>query len=265
MKTTDTVLDKIVADKKVELAARKRQKPLVQLEKEVAALDVSDAPDFYEALKVERPHPKIIAEVKKASPSAGVLREDFSLEKINQAYQEANQVVAISVITESKHFQGSDDFLTYFARHNPNNKPLLRKDFLFEPYQILESKLLGAHAYLLITSLFEESELAELVDFGLMNGIEPLVEVHTQKELDVALKTRAKCIGVNARDLKTFDVDPAAHNLLDQIDSSYARIVESGIDNPGYLYKTVKFSDAALIGTKFMQSKDVAETLGAFK
>lgn len=263
MKDTGTILDKIVADKKVYLAKKKKQKPQAKLEQELAGLETSEEPGFYKALKADSAKPKIIAEAKKASPSAGVFRDDFSLEEINQAYQQAVNVAAISVITERDHFQGSEDFLAYFAKHNTHKKPLLRKDFLFEPYQILESKLLGAQAYLLIASLFDENELAELVDLGLSNGIEPLVEVHTQEELDVALKTKVRCIGVNARDLKTFKVDLGRHELLKQLDDKYARVAESGIDTLEYLKEVSEFADAALIGTEFMKSKDITEALEA--
>src|SRR5512146_520420 len=231
MKTTDTILDKIIAAKKLELAVIKRRRPIKLIEKELTGLEISEEPGFYEALKAAVPNPKIIAEVKKASPSAGVFRDDFSLSEINDAYQSADHVVAISVVTETRHFQGDEAFLKYFASHNTHKKPLLRKDFLFEPYQILESKLLGAHAYLLIASLFNEAELAELVELGFKIGLEPLVEVHTQEELDMTLKTRARCIGVNARDLKTFKVDLGRHELLKRLDDSYVRIAESGIDD----------------------------------
>lgn len=265
MKKTDTILDQIVADKKKYLAGQKKQKPQAQLEKELAGLGTSEEPSFYDAIKAESPHPTIIAEVKKASPSAGVLRENFSLEEINGAYQSADNVVAISVITERDHFQGSEDFLKYFASHNERKKPLLRKDFLFEPYQVLESKLLGAHAYLLIASLFDEKELSALVDYGLEIGLEPLVEVHTQEELEMAGKTKARCIGVNARDLKTFKLDLGKHELLKRLDGSYARVAESGIRNLRYLMSLSGFCDAALIGTELVSPKHIKAALEALK
>lgn len=261
MKRTDTILDKIVADKRKYLAAQKKKRPQSQLEQELAGLDTAGGPDFYKALKADAPYPKIIAEAKKASPSAGKFRDDFSLEEINVAYQKADNVVAISVVTERDYFQGGENFLTYFASHNTHKKPLLRKDFLFEPYQILESKLLGAHAYLLIASLFEESELSELVDFGRDNGIEPLIEVHNQTELDMALKTEARCIGVNSRDLKTFEIDKSLHALLRDLEKEYVRIAESGIRTPEDLKQALSFTDAVLIGTDFMKAEDIAEAV----
>lgn len=261
MKSTGTILDKIVTAKKADLAKRKRQKPLSELEKELAGHETVEGPSFFDALK-KGPKPRIIAEAKKASPSAGVFRNDFSLPDINDAYQSTDHIVAISVVTEVKHFQGSDGFLTYFAQNNTHKKPLLRKDFLFEPYQILESKLLGAQAYLLIASLFDEKELTELVDYGLRIGLEPLVEVHTLEELDMVKKIdKIRCVGVNARDLKTFKIDVKRHNLLKQLDDKYARVAESGIDSKDYLKELSEYCDAALIGTKFMKAESIIPAL----
>jgi indole-3-glycerol phosphate synthase len=252
-----------VADKKAYLEKQKLERSQADIEKAVAALGRSAGPDFFEALKSEHDRPKILAEAKKASPSAGVLREPFSPEEINDAYQAADNVVAISVITERDHFQGSEDTLAYFAEHNTNGKPLLRKDFLFDPYQILESKLLGAHAYLLIVSLFDQDELAGLIKLGRSVGLEPLVEVHDQSELDIALKAEARCIGANCRDLKTFKIDHGVHELLKQLDDSYARVAESAIDGPEYLRQVTGFSDAALIGTRFMRAPDIPAAIEA--
>jgi indole-3-glycerol phosphate synthase len=263
MKRTDTVLDKIIADKRAALDKQKQRKSQAALEREVESMDRSDVPGFFDVLK--RPGMKTIAEVKQASPSAGLLRQPFDPAEINQAYQSAEAVAAISVITEEKHFQGSPDTLAYFAAHNKNRKPLLRKDFIFDEYQILESRLLGAQAYLLIAALFDAEELGKLVDFGLARGIEPLVEVHDQAELGMALRTKARCIGVNARDLKDFSLDAGRHQLLRQLDDSYARVAESAIDSPEYLKHLADFADAALIGTAFMKSKDIAKTLEAFE
>lgn len=261
MRETGTLLDEIVADKKAYLAEKKRQKPHAQLEKELAGLEPSEVPSFFDVLKADDPRPKIIAEIKRASPSAGVLREPFDIDEINRSYQSVDNVVAISIITEKAHFQGDERFLRHVARNNTRKKPLLRKDFLFEPYQILESKVLGAHAYLLIASLFDEKELAELVDYGIGLGLEPLVEVHTKAELDMARKAKARCIGANSRDLKTFRINYGVHGLLKNLDDSYARIAESGIETTEYLKDISSFSDAVLMGTEFMRSKDIAGTM----
>lgn len=261
MKKTDTVLDNIIYAKRKYLRDRKAKQPQAKLERKLASLQPFQGPGFFDALKAAKPTPKIIAEVKKASPSGGILRRDFTLSAINQAYQDAPNVVAISVITEREHFQGSEDTLAYFAANNTNSKPLLQKDFIFDPYQILESKLLGAQAYLLIASLFGRRELGELVELGQAIGLEPLVEVHDLQELETALQTKARLIGVNCRDLRDFSVDVTVHELLRELDDSYARVAESGIDTPEYLSYLSTFSDAALIGSHFMAALDLDEAI----
>jgi len=257
MKRTDTVLDKIIASKKRHLKLQKSQKPLVKLEAELNQLKPFEGPGFFEALKAESPRPKLIAEVKRASPSRGVLRQGFSPAAINEAYQAAPQVAAISILTERDYFLGSEETLVFFAGHNTHNKPLLRKDFIFDPYQVVESKLLGAQAYLLIVALFDLKELEALVNLGLELGIEPLVEVHDRQELATALKTKARCIGVNSRDLKTFEVDVKRHELLRELDDTYARVAESGIDSPEYLASLSAFADAALVGSHLMAAGNI--------
>ena len=261
MKQTDTVLDKIIGAKKANLKEQKLKKPFAQLRREADALTLQAGPGFFEALKAPEPRLKLIAEVKRASPSAGVLRQSFSLPDINRAYQTAPQVAAISVLTERDYFQGSDSTLAYFAANNTYRKPLLRKDFIFDPYQVLESKLLGAQAYLLIAALFTAGELSELVDLGLELGIEPLVEVHDEHELKIALTTQARCIGVNSRDLKTFEVDNKRHELLRQLDDSYARVAESGINDAEYLAYVSDFADAALVGGHLMAADNIVTAL----
>ncbi len=263
MKTTDTVLDKIVASKQETLRLQKLHTPQAAIERALTDLPPFTGLGFFEALKAQSPALTIIGEVKKASPSAGLLRPSFSLAEINDAYQAAEQVGAVSIITETTHFQGSEDNLTFFATHNKQRKPLLRKDFLFEPYQILESKLLGAQAYLLIASLFERRELQELIDLGRLIDLEPLVEVHTSVELAMVRQTTARCIGVNARNLKTFTVDRTAHRLLGLLDDSYARVAESGIDGPESLAALTGIADAALIGSYFMQAPNISSAIQA--
>ncbi len=261
MKKTDTILDQIITGKKAYLQYRKVQVPLAKLEQDIADLPSSSVPGFYEALKAAEPKPKIIAEVKKASPSAGILREPFDLSEINEAYQTAKNVVAISVITEWQYFQGSDETLEFFAANNTYKKPILRKDFIFDPYQILESKLLGAGAYLLIASLFNVDELQALVDLGQSIGLEPLVEVHTKDELERATATKTRCIGVNSRDLKSFKLDIKKHELLRKLDDPYARVAESGVDSPEYLNQISAYADAVLIGSNFMVSEDIKSSI----
>ena len=261
MKQTDTILDKIIAGKKQYLKDQKLKVPQEKLEDELSRQAPFNGPGFLEALKAESPRPKLIAEVKQASPSRGVLRESFSPAAINEAYQAAPHVVAISVLTEKDYFLGSEETLSFFAEHNTHHKPLLRKDFIFDPYQVMESKLLGGQAYLLIASLFDAKELEALVDLGLELGIEPLVEVHNREELNMAKATKARCIGVNSRDLKTFKVDVKRHELLRELDGSYARVAESGINSPEYLAYLSAFADAALVGSHFMEAGSIETSI----
>jgi indole-3-glycerol phosphate synthase len=257
MKQTGTILDEIIMAKKQYLARRKLEKPQKEIEHELASLPPVQGAGFFDTLKTGESRLKIIAEVKQASPSAGILRDPFDLAEINQAYQAADNVVAISVLTEHDYFKGSEATLAYFAAHNTNHKPLLRKDFIFEPYQVLETKLLGAQAYLLIASLFGLAELQDLVDFGQSLGIAPLIEVHNPKELDMARQTAVRCIGVNSRDLNDFSVDVGTHKLLEGLPDIYARIAESGINSPELFEAAAAYADAALIGTQFMRATDI--------
>ena len=261
MKKTDTVLDTIVAAKREYLSERKSSLPLDQIKRELSEMKPFKGPSFYDALKREQPSPKIIAEIKKASPSGGVLRDPFSLSEINSVYQSAPNVVAISVLTERKYFQGSEESLIFCAENNIHQKPLLRKDFIFDPYQVFESKLLGAQAYLLIASLFNKTELEELIAIGQDIGIEPLIEVHDLDELELAQSTTTRTIGVNCRDLKDFSIDTKAHELLRRLNDSYARVAESGIDSPKYLKYVADFSDAALVGGHFMVARQIESAI----
>src|ERR1039458_1392592 len=245
MKSLDpsTKLSEILSAKKTYLEVQKRAKPQTQVEKALESAETFEGLGFFDALKTEEPKIKLLAEVKKASPSRGVIRTDFALSEINDAYQSSANVVAISVLTEKDYFHGSEDILSFFAKNNTNNKPLLRKDFIFDPYQILETKLLGAQAYLLMASLFDDTdELETLITFGQKLGLEPLVEVHTKEELELVQATSTRVIGVNSRDMKTLAVDNKIHDLLKDIDDSYAKVAESGIENREDLRHVLAYS-----------------------
>ena len=263
MRRTETILDEIFEARQETLRREQAQTSFAQIEADLVGLPAGPATAFFDALKIACDRPKIIAEVKEASPSEGVIRDRFSLEEINQAYQAADNVVGISILTEQTFFQGSSDRLRFIAQNNPNDKSLLRKDFLSDPYQVAESRWLGAHAYLLVAALFEQQELAELVDAGRHYGIEPLVEVHSQEELDMVLGINARCIGANSRDLRDFSTDLTVHDLLRQLDDSYGRVAESAISTPRYLGEVATFSDAALIGTEFMRSANIPAAIEA--
>lgn len=258
MKKTSSILDSIVKYKAAALVYKKRGFSRAQLEGQLKHFIANDKPDFYASLKAALPYIKIIGEIKQASPSEGKLRSPFNVAEINSTYQNSENIVAISVITENAYFCGSEADLAYCAAHNFKNKPLLRKDFLFDEYQILETKLLGAHAFLLIACLFEAAELNNLIMYGQSIGLEPLVEVHSKTELEMVKLTTARCIGVNCRDLRTFKLNTDLHVLLLNLDDSYARIAESGIKSMLYLHKLSTFSDAALIGSHFMKAPNIS-------
>ncbi|MEE8574769.1 MAG: indole-3-glycerol phosphate synthase TrpC [Thermodesulfobacteriota bacterium] len=195
-----TILDDIVRDKRAALIGVINDTPL-----EVVKEKLSHAPavrDFKAALTAGSVN--IIAEVKKASPSKGVIREDFDPALLAKEY-EAGGAAAVSVLTEEKYFQGSLNYLE--AVRDAVSLPVLRKDFIFEPYQIYEARTCGADALLLIASLFSVEILSELIALTQSLRMTPLVEVHTADELTVALDAGAEVVGINNRDLNTFVTD----------------------------------------------------------
>jgi indole-3-glycerol phosphate synthase len=262
-KSNKTKLDEIIAAKKRRLQEKKQRVPYSQLEKEAHSIRPFQGPTLFEAIKSGTEKPRIIAEVKKASPSRGIIRNNFSLKEINSAYQTSSHVIAISILTEEDYFQGSEEIFSFFAANNTHNKPLLRKDFIFDSYQVLESKVLGAQAYLLIAALFKDdtNKLRELIDLGYKIGIEPLVEVHNREELELVKSTKARIVGVNCRDMETFTTDPSLHELLKELDNTYAKVAESGIRSPEHLSRVSVFSDAALIGGRFMSRPNIEKAI----
>jgi indole-3-glycerol phosphate synthase len=266
MNLTQTILDKIIVAKRDRLLALKTNRSLEKLESDLAMLTTDHSGvSFFEALKSVKSYVNIIAEIKKASPSEEIFRDSFELSTIVQSYQKAEWVAAISVLTEQDYFKGSIENLRYVKEHNSNHKPILRKDFIFDTYQIVESKYIGADAYLLIACLFSIDELNILVNKGISIGIEPLVEVHTTEELEMVLQTKARCIGVNSRNLHTFKINNELHMLLKGLDDSYVRVAESGIDSPSYLKKLGGYIDGALVGGYFMKSDNITNALENLK
>ncbi|MCE5197626.1 MAG: indole-3-glycerol phosphate synthase TrpC [Armatimonadota bacterium] len=196
------ILDKILAEKRDEVAARKAVTPLRELKSRV-----SDAPvplDFVKRLvRNSAGLPAVIAEVKKASPSKGLIRPDFDPAAIARAYKSAG-VSAISVLTDEKFFQGSLDYLRLVKR--TVSLPVLRKDFIIDEYQVFEARTAGADAILLIVAALEKSVLTEMMNRATELGMHVLVEVHDECEMEVALDICAPLIGINNRNLQTFEV-----------------------------------------------------------
>ncbi len=250
------VLNKIIAFKKREIEALKERHPL---DKTVADVSLYPTFKFSEALKTPGKI-GIIAELKKASPSLGLIRNDFNPSKIARIYAE-NGASAISVITDKKFFQGDIKFLTEVKAIV--NLPVLRKDFIIDPYQIYEAKLYGADALLLIATVLSKDQLKGLLALTHELGLEALVEVHDERDIERALEAGANIIGINNRNLKTLKTDiNTCLNLVKKIPEDKIKVAESGIKSKKdvRVIKEAGF-DAILIGTVLMQSQDIAQKL----
>ncbi|MDK2934898.1 MAG: indole-3-glycerol phosphate synthase [Clostridiales bacterium] len=199
------ILDKIVAHKRNQIERQKKAVSIDELKEKLKSSNIPKTRDFYSALN--KPDAlSIIAEVKKASPSKGIICHNFEPIKIAHTYFQ-NNVEAISVLTEQEFFMGSDDYLYQIRQNVPT--PLLRKDFIVDCWQIYQSRLLGADAILLIVSILTDEQLKKFQIIANILGMQCLVEVHDEKELERALLTNARIIGINNRNLKTFETSLA--------------------------------------------------------
>lgn len=205
-----------------------------------------------------------ICEVKKASPSKGVIAEDFPYLEIAKEYEDAG-AAAISVLTEPYFFQGKDAYLTEIAKQV--NIPVLRKDFILEPYQIYQARIIGASAVLLICSLLDKSKLKMYVSIAQRLGLSPLVEAHTEAEIAMALESGTEIIGVNNRDLNTFTVDLSTSTRLRKLVPDHLFFVsESGIGSGEDLKRLKKDGvNAVLIGETLMRSPDKKAALAELR
>ncbi len=250
---TQTILDRIVAAKRDELAAAQAAVPL-----EALKARIGDAPRVrpFDAA-IRGPRIRLIAEVKKASPSRGVLRDDFDPVWLARVYAECG-AAAISVLTDEKHFQGSLEYLAAIRRALPDGPPLLRKDFLFDDYQVYEARCHGADAVLLITAVLETPRLAGLIALATALGMTALVEVHDEDEIARALEAGASVIGINNRDLRTFTVDLATTKRLRLfIPPGRTVVSESGISTRDHMRRMEACGvQAALIGEALVTARD---------
>ncbi len=250
------ILDQIVAHNRLELEKRKRSFPL----EELLRIFLKQPPplDFASALRGERV--KLIAEVKKASPSKGIIRSDFDPVEIAQTYA-SNGASAISVLTESKHFQGSLSHLKDIRKALGDNRPpLLRKDFILDSYQVYESRAYGADALLLIAAILTPEKLMELLGLSHELNMNCLLEVHNEAELEIALNSGARVIGINNRDLNTFNVDlSTTQRLRPLIPRDRMVVSESGIKGRSDIEKLANWGvDAVLIGESLVSAVDIA-------
>ncbi len=227
MTNTPDILKKIL-DKKVEEVTRRKLGMTIANLEEIAS-GVEGPRGFYNALqsKVSAKKPAIIAEIKKASPSKGVIREDFNPITIGQDYA-MNGATCLSVLTDKEFFQGSEVYLQMVRERCP--LPVLRKDFMIDPYQIYEARALGADCILLIVAALEDAQMHELSDTASKLGMDVLVEVHDAKELQRALTLDTKLIGINNRNLRTFETSlQTTLALKEQVPTDRLIITESGI------------------------------------
>ncbi|MBN1190632.1 MAG: indole-3-glycerol phosphate synthase TrpC [Dehalococcoidales bacterium] len=250
------ILDEIVANSRQELEERKKAVPLEKM----LQLSSSMAPplDLAEALSGDRV--RLIAEVKKASPSKGLICRDFDPLEIARQYA-ANGAAAISVLTDNKFFQGSTGYLSRIHAALGNERPpLLRKDFIFDPYQVYESRACGADALLLITAILPAAELSSLLKISRRLKMRCLVEVHDENEVERALESGAEIIGINNRDLRTFSVNiDTTRRLRPLISADRIVVSESGIKDRGDIQKLQEWKvNAALVGESLVASGDIA-------
>jgi indole-3-glycerol phosphate synthase len=251
------ILSRIIEEKRRVVEKAKRIKPAEELIKEAKNVCVKSA--FKRS--ISRPHHiNLIAEIKKASPSKGILRGDFNPAKIAVTYQ-ANGASAISVLTDERFFEGK---LEYIKKIKENiSLPVLRKDFIIDEYQIYESVTGAADAVLLIAELLSKNELAAFYNLASSLGLDVLIEAHTEEDVEKALATDCAIIGINNRDLHTFKIDlGVTQKLARLIPSGKIKVSESGIKS----YEDVMFLkslgvNAVLIGEAFMESGDIASKM----
>lgn len=252
-----SILDGIIEKKKERLRLLKSKTPLSEIRSTISDLDSTR--DFKKAIKREK-NIRLIAEIKKASPSKGIIRADFDLEKIASIYEE-KAVDAISVITEEDFFSGNLDYIKIVK--DRVTRPVLRKDFIFDEYQIYESRAFGADAILLIGAILDRVRAEEYLHMAKELGLAVLFEVHDYYDLEKALRVDADIIGINNRDLKTLRVDINTTFLLKkEIPAEKITVSESGIrTREDVLRLDLSGIDAMLIGTSLMESEDIGKKI----
>jgi indole-3-glycerol phosphate synthase len=256
------ILNKIVAVKREEVAAGLKKKSLAAMRDDAQSRVLSR--DFVGAMrtKLARGESAVIAEIKKASPSKGVLREDFIPADIAQSYAQAG-AACLSVLTDQQFFQGSNDFLKQ-ARASCD-LPVLRKDFMVDPYQVYEARTIGADCILLIAACLDDGQMAELEALAHSLGMAVLVEVHDREELHRALKLQTPLLGVNNRNLRTFEVNlQTTLDLLPEVPDGRILVTESGILHRDDVQRMRAAQvHAFLVGEAFMRAQDPGQALAS--
>ncbi len=252
---TETILDKIKAYKLEEVATDKAARPLEAVEAD--AQEAEPVRGFAESLqRASRTGYGMIAEIKKASPSKGVIREDFDVAALAQAYA-AGGAACLSVLTDAPSFQGQKQYLT--EARNACTLPCLRKDFMYDPYQVVEARALGADCILIIMASVSDQQAAELEATATEWKMDVLIEVHDAEELERASRLKSPLVGINNRNLKTFETTlDTTLNLARRVPGDRTIVSESGLNTPDDLARLATYGARCfLIGESLMRSDDV--------
>jgi len=254
------ILKEICDNKLIEIETAKSNVSIDELRNQIELQKMPRG--FLQNLKKfqEKGKPALICEVKKKSPSKGIIRADFNPNEIAKIYDKSG-AACISCLTDEKYFAGTNEALEQVKA--ATNIPVLRKDFMLDPYQVFESRALGADCILLIMAALTDEQANELEDLSIALGMDVLIEVHDEEELERALKLESKLIGVNNRNLKTMEVSlETSKKLSKMIDDSYVSVCESGISSNSELIEMMKYGFSAfLVGESLMRENDIANAV----